>query len=73
MAEQYVALMVGALRYNFPSLSLNDAWGLAWGGLEKTSLFTTKLTAAEQAQVISVNTNHRKSAPANQRAGSYCN
>jgi len=73
MAEQYVTLLIGALRINFPTLSLNDAWGLAWGGLEETNLFTKKLTETEREQVISVNTRHRKSTPSGQRLGSYCN
>lgn len=38
MATNYVTVISSALTSKFPEISSYDAWGLAWGGLQETSL-----------------------------------
>ncbi|MDR6786471.1 hypothetical protein ABIE26_005342 [Pedobacter africanus] len=72
MADNYIALLTGALKVAFPGISDEMAWGLSWGGLEETTYFKYKLTAQEQEQVKQVNQNSRKTAPSGSRIGTYC-
>lgn len=73
MADNYIVLLIGALNIAFPNISYQEAWGLAWGGLEETSYFKFKLTTQEQAEVHRINSNSRKTASSADRLGTYCN
>nr|WP_121271788.1 hypothetical protein [Pedobacter schmidteae] len=72
MADNYIALLTGALKVAFPGISDELAWGLSWGGLEETTYFKYKLTTQEQEQVRQVNQNSRKTAPSGSRLGTFC-
>ena len=55
MADRYLFLMIGALRVNYSGISDKDAWGLAWGGLQETPFYTTKLTADQRRDIGEIN------------------
>ncbi|MBC6110304.1 hypothetical protein ACFOG5_06025 [Pedobacter fastidiosus] len=75
MATSYVATMTGALQTAFPSLSTNEAWALAWGGLENTTLFNSNLlTDTQRADIKAINSRHSKTPPSGTTAmGTFCN
>ena len=70
MADNYIALLTGALRLDFPSLSLQEAWALSWGGLEQTPFYLTKLNEPERTLIKQINQRHRRSST--NRLGTYC-
>ncbi|ALL07825.1 hypothetical protein AQ505_21405 [Pedobacter sp. PACM 27299] len=72
MADDYIALLTGSLRVAFPSLSLQDAWGLSWGGLQFTSFYKNKLSDSERAEIEDINEQHKKSTPSSKRRGVFC-
>ncbi|WP_293784860.1 hypothetical protein [uncultured Pedobacter sp.] len=71
MANKYVFLMTGALRVAFPSLSTEEAWALSWGGLQKTTLYTSNLTANQRTQIVDINNRHKSKTAVN-KLGTYC-
>lgn len=73
MADKYVFLMTGALKIAFSNLSDRDAWALAWGGLEDTPFYKTKLSEAERIEIQNLMNRHRKNTAVNLRRGTYCN
>ncbi|AOM77371.1 SprT-like domain-containing protein [Pedobacter steynii] len=73
MADEYIALLTGALKVAFPQIGLKDAWALSWGGLEATPYYNKKLSAAERTEIEKINSQHRKTAPVAERKGTYCN
>lgn len=72
MANKYVILMTGALKIAFPDISDQEAWGLSWGGLEDTNLYTTKLTQAQRDAISETNRRHTHKT-ATDKQGTYCN
>ncbi|MBC8984798.1 hypothetical protein H9X96_03310 [Pedobacter sp. N36a] len=72
MADEYIDLLTGSLRVAFPSLSLKDAWGLSWGGLQFTSFYKTKLSDGERAEIEDINEQHKKSTSSSKRRGVFC-
>lgn len=74
IANNYVALLTGALRSAFPDLTLNEAWALSWGGLEDTSFYNSKLNDSERATITDINNRHqKKSTLIFNPLGTFCN
>ncbi|WAC41204.1 hypothetical protein [Pedobacter sp. SL55] len=72
MADNYLILMIGALKIAFPNISNQEAWALSWGGLEKTNLYSTKLTQTQKEIIADINRRHTNK-PAADKQGTYCN
>ncbi|GGE71312.1 hypothetical protein EV200_1167 [Pedobacter psychrotolerans] len=70
MATNYVTVISRALTSKFPEISSYDAWGLAWGGLQETSLWGV-LTESDKQQIIDINKNY--SNRGSLKKGDYCN
>jgi len=70
MANKYVTLMTGALKIAFPNIS-KEAWGLSWGGLQGTNLYTTKLIQAQRGAIGETNRRHHHKS-ATDKQGAYC-
>lgn len=70
MANDYLFWMIGALQINFPGLSYADAWGLAWGGLEDSTLWNN-LTQTQKDQIRDTNRRYTSKTAAD-KAGTYC-
>ncbi|WP_029288883.1 hypothetical protein [Pedobacter sp. R20-19] len=70
MATNYVTVISSALTSKFPEISSYDAWGLAWGGLQETSLWDV-LTESDKQQIIDINKNY--SNRGSLKKGDYCN
>ncbi|WP_448633232.1 hypothetical protein [Pedobacter panaciterrae] len=73
IADDYLVFLVAAVRAVYPNTSLRDAWALAWGGLEETPFYLTKLTAAERTEIQTILANYKKTAAVLTRKGTYCN
>ena len=72
MASKYIILMTGALKIAFPNISDQEAWGLSWGGLEGTNLYTTKLTQVQRDAINETNRRHTNKSTTNKQ-GTYFN
>jgi hypothetical protein len=70
MANKYIILMTGALRIHNPNIPAIEAWALAWGGLQETTLWDS-LTDDQRNQIGAINSRHRNSSV--NRLGTYCN
>ena len=59
--------MTGALKISFPNISDQEAWGLSWGGLENTNLYTTKLTQTQRDAINETNRRHTNESISNKQ------
>jgi hypothetical protein len=70
MADKYVTLISGALINDY-GIPANDAWALAWGGLQETTLWdgpNAIFSKTQKDAIALVNTKYRDGTK-----GSYCN
>lgn len=70
IAETYISKMVAGIQELYPSISLQDAEALAWGGLQKTSAWAALQSSdpANANMIIQTNNNYR-----NGQVGNRCN
>lgn len=51
--------------------STEEVLGLSWGGLQNTTLYTSKLTTNQRTQIVDINNRHKSKTIAN-KLGTYC-